>query len=63
MVEAEAIFDELMRWDERTPEPDVTQIEEVVMELRKRIGEQMAQAVLARQESRQPAERVTCWQI
>ena len=62
MVEAEALFDELMSWDERTPEPDLTQIEEVVLELRQRFGEQMAQAVLARQESRQPAEKVTCAQ-
>ena len=62
MAEAEALFDEMMSWDERTPEPDLTQIEDVVLELRKRFGEKMAQAVLARQESRQPVEKVTCSQ-
>jgi len=60
MAEAEELFDELMAWDESTAEPDMTQIEEVILVLRKRIGERMAQAVLARQEKGQPAERIHC---
>jgi uncharacterized protein with PIN domain len=62
MAEAEELFDQLMEWDEQTSKPDLTQIEEIVLHLRQRIGEQMAQAVLARQESRQPAERMSCAQ-
>src|SRR3990170_189778 len=38
----------------------MTQIEEIVLELRQRLGEQMAQAVMARQEKRQPAEKMRC---
>ena len=60
LAEAEALFDQLMSWDEQTCEPDMSQIEEIVLQLRQRLGEQMAQAVMARQEKRQPAEKVIC---
>ena len=60
MAEAEALFDELMIWDDETHEPDLTQIEEIVLQLRKRFGEQVAQAVIQRQEKRQPAEKMYC---
>jgi uncharacterized protein with PIN domain len=60
LAEAEALFDQLMAWDEQTSEPDLTQIEEIVLQLRQRLGEQMARAVMARQEKRQPAERMIC---
>jgi uncharacterized protein with PIN domain len=60
MEEAEALFDELMNWDEENPEPDLTQIEEIVLKLRKRLGEQLAQSVIQRQEKRQPAEKMFC---
>lgn len=60
MTEAEELFDELMDWDEQTQEPDLTQIEEKVLELRKRFGEHIAQQVIRRQETRQPAARVIC---
>jgi uncharacterized protein with PIN domain len=60
LSEAEELFDELMAWDERTDRPNLTQIEEIVLALRKRFGERIAQQVLLRQEERQPAERVAC---
>ena len=60
LQEAEALFDELMEWDEETREPDLTQIEEKILELRKRFGERLAQQVIMRQEERQPAARVIC---
>jgi len=60
MTEAEAMFDELMKWEDETAEPDLTQIEDIVLKLRKRFGEQMAQTVIGRQEKRQPAEQVKC---
>ncbi len=60
MAEAEELFDELMAWDESTFEPDMAQIEDVILALRKRIGERMAEAVLARQEMGQPSEKIHC---
>ena len=60
LAEAEALFDELMAWDEDTPKPNMTQIEDVVLQLRERFGERLTQAVLARQESRQPVEKMSC---
>lgn len=60
MVEAEEMFDELMEWDEQTRAPDLTQIEDKILELRKRFGERLAQQVILRQEERQPAARVIC---
>jgi hypothetical protein len=50
LKEAETLFDQLMEWDERTSEPNMTQIEEIVLQLRQKLGEQMAQALIERQE-------------
>jgi uncharacterized protein with PIN domain len=60
MAEAEALFDELMKWDDENFEPDLTQIEDIVLKLRKRFGERMTQAVIQMQEKRQPAEKMIC---
>jgi hypothetical protein len=60
MAEAEALFDELMNWEGENKEPDLTQIEEIVLKLRRQFGEQLAQAVIQRQEKRQPAEKQIC---
>jgi len=60
LAEAEGLFDELMEWDEQTPKVTLTQIEEVVLKMRKRLGEQMVRAVIERQEDRQPAQKQAC---
>ncbi|MBT7323836.1 MAG: hypothetical protein HN855_01605 [Anaerolineae bacterium] len=60
LEEAEELFDELMAWDENTPEPNLTQIEDIILALRKRMGERMAQAVINRQEMRRPSEKIHC---
>jgi uncharacterized protein with PIN domain len=60
LAKADILFDQLMVWDEQTHEPNLTQIEDIVLQLRQQLGEQMAQAVIARQEKRQPAEKVRC---
>jgi uncharacterized protein with PIN domain len=60
ITEVEERFDELMEWEEQTEKPNLTQIEEIILVLRKRFGERMAQHMIKRQEDRQPAERVPC---
>jgi len=51
LAEAGELFDELMAWDDETQEPDLTQIEEIVLKLRVRFGEQLAEKLLEQQES------------
>lgn len=60
IAEAEELFDELMDWDQKTHKPDLTQIEEIILELRERLGKRLAEKVVMRQEQRQPAEKVYC---
>ena len=57
MAVVDPLFDELLVWDEQTQEPDLTQIDEIVLKLPKRLGEQLAQKVLLRQEQRQSVEK------
>jgi uncharacterized protein with PIN domain len=59
-VQADLMIDELLDWNEQTGEPTLTQIEEVVLQLRKRLGEQMAQAVIQSQEAQRPVPGPAC---
>ena len=49
MVQADLLIDELLDWNEQTPAPNLTQIEDVVLKLRKRLGEQAARVVIESQ--------------
>ena len=60
LKEAEKVFDELMAWDEAMDEPNLRKIEMKVLELRKRLGEDLVKGIIARQEKRQPAEKQIC---
>jgi DNA repair exonuclease SbcCD ATPase subunit len=51
MREAEAVIDELVAWEEQVEAPDLSQIEEVVLKLRQRLSEKMAEAVIQQQEN------------
>jgi len=51
MRESEVLVDELLDWNNETPRPNLTQIEEVVLKLRKRLGEKMALVVIESQEA------------
>lgn len=62
MAEAEKTIEELLDWQEGTPEPTLREIEEVVLKLRKRMGQQMGKGVLGGQESRVPVSGPVCGQ-
>ena len=60
MAEAEAAIDELLGWQEDTAAPTLTQIEEVVLKLRKRLGERMTEVVVEDQEAVRPVPGPAC---
>lgn len=60
MKEAEAVYDELLAWEEKTEKPTLTQIEEVVLALRKRLSQKMAEDVIQAQEAKQPVPGPKC---
>jgi DNA-binding transcriptional MerR regulator len=60
MKEAESVIDKLLDWNEETPEPTLSQIEKIVLELRQQLSEKMAQEVVTSQEAKQPAVGPPC---
>jgi hypothetical protein len=60
--QAAVLIDQLLDWQEQTPQPNLTQIEEIVLKLRKQLGEQLALAVIEQQEAKRPAPGPLCAQ-
>jgi len=60
LAEAEAMIDELLDWEEGTDAPTLTQIEDMVLKLRKRMGERMTRAAIVKQEAVQPVPGPAC---
>jgi len=60
VAKAELAIDELLDWTDETKAPDLTQIEDIVLKLRKELGEQMAQAVIAEQAATRPSPGPKC---
>jgi hypothetical protein len=58
--EIENWVDELLDWEEATPSPSLSQIEDEILLLRKRIGQQAAQLLLAEQERNSPVPEPEC---
>ena len=59
LAETEQAIDQLLDWNERHQKPTLTEIEDVVLKLRKQVGERMANALLTEQ-ARQRNETPTC---
>ena len=57
---SEQLVDELLDWNDQTRQPTLTQIEDEILQLRKRLGEQMAVAVIHTQEASRPALGARC---
>jgi len=60
LQQAESVIDELMDWSDDTSQPSLTQIEDVVLKLRKRSSEAMAREMVEAQEAKQPAIGPAC---
>ncbi len=57
---AERLIDELLDWDEQTERPNLTVIEDEVLALRRRFGEELAGVVVAGQEAKQEVTPPPC---
>lgn len=60
IARAEQLINELLEWSEETEQPTLSQIEDKVLELRKRFGEELAQEVVDEQEAKQPVPGPRC---
>lgn len=54
------VIDELLDWTADTPEPTLTQIEDLVLELCKRLSERMALTVIEAQDAIRPVPGPSC---
>jgi hypothetical protein len=59
---AAGLIEELLEWDEKNEKPNLTQIEDAVLELRQRFGQEMALTLVEGQAARQPTEAPVCAQ-
>ncbi|HVN55822.1 MAG TPA: hypothetical protein VMT46_15930 [Anaerolineaceae bacterium] len=53
---SKAVIQELLDWNESHKAPDLTQIEDIVLELREKLSQAMVESVVDSQEQVQPAE-------
>lgn len=59
---AEEVIDRLLKWEEENSAPTLTQIEDEVLALRQRFGEEMVGVLIGGQEARQPVDGPQCEQ-
>jgi len=59
-AEANEMIDELLKWSEKVEEPNLEQIEEILLKLRKRLSERAAELLIENQEASQPTEAPVC---
>ena len=60
MARLEKAVDELLEWEETHKRPTLTQIEDIVLELRKEVGEEMVEEILAEVEGKTSVPGPAC---
>jgi hypothetical protein len=61
-LEAKAgkVIDEYLEWEEQHRKPNLTEVEDIILKLRKEVGKEMAQMLLEEQEERIPVPGPMC---
>jgi len=60
LAEAQSVIEEFLNWEEQTDKPNLTQIEDIVLRLRERLGQRMATVAIEDQDAKQPVEAPAC---
>ena len=60
LAKAEEVIDEYLAWEDSHPRPDLSEIEEIALVLRKVLGREIAQMAVEEQEKRQVVPEPRC---
>jgi uncharacterized protein with PIN domain len=60
MAQAAVIAEELLDWTEQTKDPTLTEIEDIVLVLRQRMGQQLTETALESQANSEPLQFPAC---
>lgn len=60
LAKAEEMIEAYIEWGESHPKPKLTQIEDIILHLRKELGQEMAQMLLEEQEEKLPVPGPKC---
>jgi hypothetical protein len=60
LAKAEQLIEEYLAWEEDHPRPDLTQIEDIALKLRKELGKEIARLALKDQAVRTPVPGPSC---
>jgi DNA-directed RNA polymerase subunit RPC12/RpoP len=60
LEKAEQAIEEYLEWEEKNPQPNLVQIEDIALKLRKEFGQEIAQMAIENQATRTPAPGTKC---
>ena len=60
MQRAEALIEQMLEWTETTAQPNLTQIEDIALDLRQQFGQALSESAIASQENVAPLHLPPC---